>query len=292
LTRIAASSIGVSLAVLGLKAAAWWVSGSAALFSDALESIVNVATAVMAFAALSLAAKPADDNHPYGHHKVEFFAAVAEGGLIIAAAVTILQHAWVTWLNPAPVSAPARAIGISIVATLINAFWGAILWRAGRQLRSPTLDAEARHLFSDVFTSVVLAIGVALVAWTGITRLDPALAAAAAVAVLCSGYVVMRDSVGGLMDEAPAPETVERIRALVERFAEGSLEVHDLRTRHAGSMTFLEFHLVVPGTMTVAAAHVICDRIEEGLRAEMVGVRTTIHVEPEGKAKHHGVLVL
>jgi cation diffusion facilitator family transporter len=291
-TRIAGSSIGVSMVVLGLKAAAWWLSDSAALFSDALESVVNVATAVMAFAALSLSAKPADDNHPYGHHKIEFFAAVIEGALIIAASVIIMQQAWVTWLHPVPVRAPDRAIAVSLLATLINAGWAFTLWRTGRRLRSPSLDAEARHLAGDVFTSVVLVIGVALVAWTGITRLDPALAAAAAIAVLCSGYVVVRDSVGGLMDEAPGPEIVERIRLLVEQYAEGALEVHDLRTRHAGRMTFLEFHLVVPGAMTVAAAHVICDRIEEGLKLEMEGVRTTIHVEPEGKAKHHGVLAL
>ncbi len=292
MTRIAGSSIGVSMVVLGLKAAAWWLSDSAALFSDALESVVNVATAVMAFAALSLSAKPADDNHPYGHHKIEFFAAVIEGALIIAASVIIMQQAWVTWLHPVPVRAPDRAIAVSLLATLINAGWAFTLWRTGRRLRSPSLDAEARHLAGDVFTSVVLVIGVALVAWTGITRLDPALAAAAAIAVLCSGYVVVRDSVGGLMDEAPGPEIVERIRLLVEQYAEGALEVHDLRTRHAGRMTFLEFHLVVPGAMTVAAAHVICDRIEEGLKLEMEGVRTTIHVEPEGKAKHHGVLAL
>ncbi len=292
MTRIAAISIGVSMAVLGLKAAAWWLSSSAALFSDALESVVNVATAVMAFAALSLAAKPADDNHPYGHHKVEFFAAVAEGGLIIAASVTILQHAWVTWLNPIQVKAPAQAIGVSLVATFINAVWAVVLLKTGRKFRSPSLSAEARHLFGDVLTSTVLALGVGVVAWTDITRLDPALAAAASIAVLCSGYVVVRDSIGGLMDEAPGPEIVEKIRRLVQQYAEGALEVHDLRTRHAGSMTFLEFHLVVPGNMTVAAAHVICDRIEEGIRAEMAGVRTTIHVEPEGKAKHHGVLVL
>jgi cation diffusion facilitator family transporter len=280
------------MAVLGLKAAAWWISDSAALYSDALESVVNVVTAIMAFAAVQLSAKPADDNHPFGHHKVEFFAAVIEGALIIAASVIIMQHAWLTWLHPAPVRAPNRAIAVSLVATLVNAGWAVILWRGGRSQRSPSLDAEARHLAGDVFTSIVLAIGVGLVAWTGIERLDPALAAAAAIAVLCSGYVVIRDSVGGLMDEAPGPEIVERIRVLVEQYAEGALEVHDLRTRHAGRMTFLEFHLVVPGAMTVAAAHVICDRIEEGLRSEMAGVRTTIHVEPEGKAKHHGVLAL
>ena len=292
MARIAGGSIVVSVLVFALKVAAWWLSGSAALFSDALESIVNVAAAVMAYGALWLAAKPADANHPYGHYKVEFFAAVIEGGLIVAAAVTILQHAWDTWLVPQAISAAGTAIGLSLVATMVNAVWGTILARVGFQLRSPTLRADARHLFTDVVTSVTLAVGVSLVAVTGIERIDPALAAAAAVAILWSGYAVIRDSVGGLMDAAPGPVVVDRIRALVAQHAEGALEVHDLRTRHAGRMTFLEFHLVVPGEMTVAAAHAICDRIEEGLGAEMEGVRTTIHVEPHGKAKHHGVLVL
>ncbi len=292
MARIAAGSIGFSMLVLGLKAAAWWLSGSAALFSDALESVVNVATAVMAFAALSLAAKPADDNHPFGHAKVEFFAAVIEGVLIIAAAVTIVQHAWVTWLAPQPITAPWRAIGLSVLATLINAGWGGFLWRTGAQTRSPTFAAEARHLLADVVTSTGLAAGVALVVITGIEQIDPGVSVASAVVIFAWGYWMIRDSVRGLMDEAPGPEVIERIRALVSQHAEGALEVHDLRTRHAGSMTFLEFHLVVPGAMTVAAAHAICDRIEEGLRAEMAGLRTTIHVEPEGKAKHHGVLVL
>jgi len=291
-TRIAGGSIVVSLLVLALKAAAWWLSGSAALFSDALESIVNVAAAVMAYGAVWLAAKPADANHPYGHYKVEFFAAVIEGGLIVAAAMAILQHAWEVWLAPQPIDAPALAIGVNLSATVINGVWGVVLSRIARKLRSPSLKADARHLFTDVFTSVTLAVGVALVAVTGIERIDPALAAAAAVAILWSGYLLIRDSVGGLMDEAPGPEVIERIRSLVAQHAAGALEVHDLRTRHAGRMTFLEFHLVVPGEMTVAAAHVICDRIEEGLVAEMAGLRTTIHVEPDGKAKHHGVLVL
>jgi cation diffusion facilitator family transporter len=143
-----------------------------------------------------------------------------------------------------------------------------------------------------VVTSIGLAAGVGLVVLTGIEQIDPGVAVASAVLIFVWGYLMIRDSVRGLMDEAPRPEVIERIRALVSQHAEGALEVHDLRTRHAGSMTFLEFHLVVPGAMTVAAAHVICDRIEEGLRAEMAGLRTTIHVEPEGKAKHQGVLVL
>ena len=292
MTRIACGSIGLALLVLGLKAAAWWLSGSAALFSDALESIVNVAASVMAYAALLLSDKPADANHPYGHHKVEFFAAVIEGALIVAASVTILQHAWVTWQAPQPITAPLRALGLNVLATVINLGWAVVLIREGRRRHSPALNADGRHLLTDVLTSAVLALGVALVVATGITRIDPLLAAGAAIAILCSGALVIRASVGGLMDAAPSPHVIERIRVLVANHAEGALEVHDLRTRHAGRLTFLEFHLVVPGAMSVAAAHEICDRIEAGLQAEMNELRTTIHVEPDGKAKHHGVLVL
>jgi len=289
---IAGGSIVVSLLVLLLKAAAWWLSGSAALFSDALESIVNVAAALIAFAALWLAARPADANHPYGHDKVEFFAAVIEGALIVAAAVTILQHAWDTWLHPHPLLDAGTAMAVNGLATVLNFGWAMLLLRTAKRRRSPTLNADGRHLMADVITSVALLAGVGLTLGTGILAIDPLLAAAAAIAILVTGAFVIRDSVSGLMDAAPAPAVVERIRALVAEHAEGALEVHDLRTRHAGRLTFLEFHLVVPGALTVAAAHAICDRIEEALGAEMEGLRTTIHVEPEGKAKHHGVLVL
>ncbi len=290
--RIAIGSIVVSVAVLGLKVAAWWTTGSAALYSDALESIVNVAAAVMALSAVILAAKPADANHPYGHAKVEFFAAVSEGALIIVAAMTILQHAWSTWQSPQTLDAPAFGMALNGLATVLNAIWGTNLLRQGNSERSPTLKADGRHLITDVVTSVVLLIGVSLVVVTGIQVIDPLLAAAAAVSTLVTGFLLIRNSVGGLMDEAPNAHVIERIRAVVAERAEGALEVHDLRTRHAGRSTFLEFHLVVPGAMTVAAAHTICDRIEEALKAEMAGLLITIHVEPEGKAKHHGVLVL
>jgi cation diffusion facilitator family transporter len=178
------------------------------------------------------------------------------------------------------------------LATVLNAIWGTNLLRQGNSERSPTLKADGRHLITDVVTSVVLLIGVSLVVVTGIQVIDPLLAAAAAVSTLVTGFLLIRNSVGGLMDEAPNAHVIERIRAVVAERAEGALEVHDLRTRHAGRSTFLEFHLVVPGAMTVAAAHTICDRIEEALKAEMAGLLITIHVEPEGKAKHHGVLVL
>ena len=289
---LAAASIAVGLVVLALKACAWWLTGSAALFSDAAETVVNVVAASLAFGALRFAAMPADATHPYGHDKAEFFAAVVEGVLIIVSALAILQHAWLVWRHPAPISAPLQGLLITAFATALNLAWAGTLLRQGRRLRSPALVADGRHLASDVATSAALIGGVGLALATRLLWLDPLLAAMAAVYILVSGLLVMRDSVGGLMDAAPAPDVVERIRALVAAHAEGALEAHDLRTRHAGRLTFLEFHLVVPGDMSVSVAHSICDRVEAALRDEMAGLAVTIHVEPPHKAKQHGIPVL
>ncbi|HUZ64311.1 MAG TPA: cation diffusion facilitator family transporter [Acetobacteraceae bacterium] len=290
--RLAAASIAVGIAVLALKAVAWRLTGSAALYSDALESVVNVAASAVAWWTLVVAARPADANHPYGHDKAEFFSAVIEGVLIVVAALLILQHAWVTFRAPTLSAAPWAGLVLNALATMMNGAWAAVLLRRGRQLRSPALLGDGRHLFADVITSTGVVAGVALAALTGILVLDPLLAAATAVHILWSGVRMVRESLSGLMDEAPNGEIMERIRNLVSTHAEGALEAHDLRTRHAGRLTFLEFHLVVPGTMRVDEAHAICDRIEAALKAEMEGLVITIHVEPEAKAKHQGVLVL
>ncbi len=290
--RIAAGSIALGLAVLALKLAAWWVTGSAALFSDAAESVVNVAASAAAFIALRLAAQPADANHPYGHDKAEFFAAVIEGVLIVVAALVILQHAWHTAQSPGPIDAPLLGMALNAVAGVLNLGWGLALVRVARRLRSPALAADGYHLLADVASSVGGLAGFGLAVATGIWWIDPLLAAATALYILVSGGMVIRASVGGLMDEAPAAAIVARIRALVGEHAEGAIEAHDMRSRHAGRLTFLEFHLVVPALMTVADAHDISDRIEAALKAEMEGLVITIHVEPEGKAKHRGVLVL
>ena len=274
------------------KAAAWWVTGSAALFSDAAETVVNVAAAAVAFAALRLAAKPADAEHPYGHDKAEFFAAVIEGALIVSASLVILQQAWRSWQHPQGIEQVGLGMALSVGGTAVNLVWAVVLHRGGIKLRSPALLADAQHIFSDVVTAIGAVVGVGLVAMTGLHWLDPLVAALIAVYVLIAGGLVILSSVNGLMDAAPAPAVVARIRQLVAEHAEGALEAHDLRTRHAGRLTFLEFHLVVPGGLTVAAAHAICDRVEAALKAEMEGLMITIHVEPEGKAKHLGVLVL
>jgi cation diffusion facilitator family transporter len=290
--RIAAGSIVVGMVVLALKLAAWWVTGSAALFSDAAETVVNVAAAGVALLALRMAARPADANHPYGHDKAEFFAAVIEGSLIVLAAALIVEQAWISFTHPVQITAPGLGLALNAGSSVINVAWAQYVLRAGKRLRSPALVADGHHLMADVVTSGGVLVGVGLVMATGLIWLDPAVAVLAALYVLVSGILVIKRSVGGLMDAAPGEEIIARIRAIVGTHAEGAIEAHDLRTRHAGRLTFLEFHLVVPGAMEVQAAHDICDRIEAALKAEMEGLMITIHVEPEAKAKHHGVLVL
>jgi cation diffusion facilitator family transporter len=290
--RIAAGSVAVAVAVLALKAVAWWVTGSVALYADALESIVNVAAALAALLAVRLSALPADANHPYGHSKAEYFSAVLEGALIIVAALLILHEAWGAFVAPRAPEQVGIGLAVAAVASSINAAWALFLGRRGKDLRSPALIADARHLWADVVTSVGVLIGVGLVVLTGILWLDPLLAALTAVNILISGGRLLRESVGGLMDEAVPPATMERIRRIVAEQASGAIEAHDLRSRHAGRHTFLEFHLVVPGDMRVSESHEICDRIEAALKAELEGAIITIHVEPEGKAKQQGVPVL
>jgi cation diffusion facilitator family transporter len=292
LQTLAAASIAVGLSVLGLKTAAWWLTSSIALLSDAIESIVNVATAVAALLAVRLSAKPADAEHPYGHHKVEYFSAVLEGVLIVVAAISILREAYFGYLNPRPLEAPWSGLLVNGMAGAVNAIWCWVLIRQGRRHRSLALIADGRHLLTDVISSAGVLVGVALAAATGVALLDPALAALVALNILWSGWRLLKESVGGLMDEAAPPPTLARIRELISENAEGALEAHDVRTRQAGRRTFVDFHLVVPGNMTVSEAHDICDRIESGVRAEFRDALITIHVEPDVKAKHSGVLVL
>lgn len=290
--RISIGSILIGCVVLALKIAAWRITGSVALFSDALETTTHIATGGAAFLAVRFAAVPADANHPYGHTKAELFAAVIVGALVVLASCAIFEQAWRNIRTPQSLTMPGVGILCNAIATILNAAWSSVLIRRGRSLRSPALMADGRHLLADVVTSTGIIVGVALVALSGFLVLDALIAGLAGIYVLWSGLTTISTSVSGLMDAAPSPDVVARIRDLVSRSAAGALEAHDLRMRHAGRVTFLEFHLVVPGAMTVAEAHAICDRIEEALKADMGELLITIHVEPEAKAKQHGVPVL
>lgn len=285
---LALSSIVVGLLVLGLKYLAYHLTGSVALYSDALESIINVATAVAAFFAVRLSSIPPDANHPYGHHKAEYLSAVLEGVLIVVAALAILREAYHGFLAPKLLDAPFEGLMVNGAASIINAIWCSVLFRFGRRWRSPALVADGRHLLTDVVTSGGVITGVGLVAATGWLQLDPTLAALVAVNILWSGWKLVRESIGGLMDEAAPPETLARVRNLISAHAGGALEAHDLRTRHAGRVTFVDFHLVVPGSMSVSESHDLCDQVESALRDAIDDVVVNIHVEPEHKAKHQG----
>jgi cation diffusion facilitator family transporter len=290
--RLAFAGIAVGLVVLALKYAAYLVTGSVALYSDALESIVNVATATAAFLAVRLSAVPPDAKHPYGHHKVEYLSAVGEGILIGVAALAILRKAYFGYLDPQPVAAPVLGLAINGLASAINAIWCFVLFRYGRRFRSPALVADAKHLLTDVVTSAGVLVGVILTVLTGWSVLDSIVAAAVAVHILWWGWELMRQSIGGLMDEAVSNVMLAKIREAISKEAQGAIEAHDLRTRHAGRTTFIEFHLVVPGTMTVAESHAICDRVEAALKDDLPEAVITIHVEPEEKAKLDGVPVV
>lgn len=287
---VAAASIGVGLLVLGIKYFAYRITGSVALFSDALESIVNVLTAIAALIAIRVGRHPPDRHHQFGHHKAEYFSAVLEGALIIIAALLICRQAYFALIEPRALTTPGLGLSVNAVATAINAAWAWVLINRGKVWKSPALDGDGRHLFSDVVTSIGVIAGLLLATWTGWSILDPLLAGAVALNILRIGYNLAIESMSHLMDEAAAPKVEALIRQAIKQSADGALQAHDLRTRTAGPAVFIEFHLVVPGEMTVDAAHEICDRLEAAIKTKITGADVVIHVEPEYKAKPKGAV--
>jgi len=283
--QLAFWSIVIAVFVLVLKVYAWWITGSVALYSDALESIVNVIAAGAAFWAIRVSYMPADADHQHGHHKAEYFSAVLEGVLICVAAILILAEVWRAWQNPAPIEQSWTGIGVNAVASAINGVWAWTLISKGRAARSPALVADGHHIMTDVYTSAGVIVGLIGVVATGHQWLDPALAVLVALNILYQGWSVILSSLGGLMDKAVEPHEAIRIRDIISANSAGAMEVHDLKTRIAGRATFIEFHLIVDADMTVRESHVICDRIEAALQAEVPSVRVTIHVEPDDEAK-------
>ena len=282
---LAIGSIVVAFAVMGIKYVAYLKTGSVALYSDALESIVNVVTAIAALTAIRVGMRPPDTRHPFGHHKAEYLSAVLEGALIVIAAIMILREAYDAFLNPRTLTQPALGLAINGFATALNAGWATLLIRQGRNLGSLALVADGKHILTDVVTSVGVFAGLVLATLTGWSVLDPLLACAVALNILWTGYRLAMDSMSGLLDERASPDIEARIHQAIAANGQGALEAHDIRTRQAGRMTFIEFHLVVPGDMTVAAAHEICDRLEHAIEAELVDADVIIHVEPDEKAK-------
>jgi cation diffusion facilitator family transporter len=286
--RVAVANIAVALIVIILKYIAYAVSGSVALFSDALESIVNVMTAVAAYIAIRMSAKPPDADHPFGHSKAEFLAAMFEGAMIAVAAVLIMIKAYSGLVGGVTLEHSFLGLSINSLSTVINAVWAWALVRLGNDWRSPALVADGQHLFTDVVTSVGVVVGLIVAIMTGWHVLDPLIAAVVAVNILMMGYRIATDSMSRLMDQAASPDIEARIRGAIEANGIGALQAHDIRTRQAGRALFIEFHLVVPGSMTVDEAHAICDRLENSIEQNIEGSEVVIHVEPEYKAKPEG----
>ena len=288
--KLALATIPLSILVLAIKLAAWYLTGSVALLSDALESIVNVVASVAAFVAIVYASKPADHDHQFGHHKAEYISAVIEGVAIVLAALLIFKEAASELFHPDMPNDIHIGLAVNVVASVINGVWAYVLVRAGRAARSPALVADGKHIRTDVITSIGVVAGLALALGTGYAIFDPLIAIAVALHILYAGWQLISESVGGLMDTALSPDEIATIeRAIIEN-GSGSSGAHDLRTRRAGSAAFIDFHLVVSENMPVGEAHDICDRLEAAIKHAIPGASLAIHVEPEG-VKPHGVRV-
>jgi cation diffusion facilitator family transporter len=280
LRRYALLSIAAALVTLALKGVAAWQTGSVSLFSDAAESLVNLGAGILAWVSLTLAARPPDESHAYGHDKVEFFAAGLEGGLVLLAAATVAWAGLDRLFDPQPIRALGLGLTLTAVATLINAVVGALLIRRGRRAGSPTLEADGIHLMSDVATGVAVLIGLGLAHATGWTWLDPALALAVAAVVAFAGWRLLVRSLGGLMDEALPDADQQALRAVLERHLTGELTYHALRTRRSGARRFASVHILVPGGWTVQRGHELLERLEADLRAAVPHLTVLTHLEP------------
>jgi len=286
--RMAMLSIATSLATIALKFGAYFLTGSVSLWSDALESLVNLAAGLVALGALIVAEQPADDRHRYGHDKAEYFSSGVEGALILVAAVSIIWSAGQRLIEPQPLSRLGSGILVAFLAGAMNFATARIMLKVARQHDSITIEADAKHLLTDVWTSVGIIAGLLIVTarpqWT---ILDPLMAIAVGIHIIVTGVSLLRRSADGLMDVALPSDEIGKAEALIAAELPAEASFHALRTRKAGARRFLEFHVLVPGTMNVADSHALCDRIEAALTGHLPKAHITIHVEPnESQAPH------
>ncbi|MEA2452074.1 MAG: hypothetical protein QOG04_784 [Actinomycetota bacterium] len=280
LFRLLWLSIAAAIATIGLKTVAWLMTGSVGLLSDAAESVVNLVAAIVAMAALRWASKPADEEHAYGHAKAEYFSAGVEGALIFVAAISIAAAAIGRLLHPNPIEDIGVGLAVSSGASLINLVVGGLLLRTGRRERSIVLEANGKHLMTDVWTSVGVIVGVAGVSITGWQALDPLVGLAVAVNIVVAGSTLMRRSVGGLMDRSLGDTEHRQIEEVLQGFRAQGVEFHALRTRQAGSRAFLSMHVLVPGAWTVQRGHDLAEDVEAGLRHRLPYATVFTHLEP------------
>jgi cation diffusion facilitator family transporter len=280
LIRYAWLSIAASVVIIGLKGYAYWVTDSVGLLSDALESIVNLVSACVALVALTIASRPADEDHPYGHDKAEYFSSGLEGGMILIAAIGISVAAVERLLHPRPLEQVGLGLVVSFVASVINLVVARILLAAGRQHDSITLEADGHHLMTDVWTSVGVLVGIGAVSLTHWTWLDPVVALAVAANIIWMGVALIRRSTLGLMDTALPAHELDSIRAVLEPHRAEGIAYHALRTRRAAARRFVSMHVLVPGAWTVQRGHDLSERIEEEIRERLPNTTITIHLEP------------
>ena len=273
-------SVATAIATIVLKTGAWWITGSVGLLSDALESLVNLASALFALAMVTIAARPADEDHPFGHTKAEYFSSAFEGLMIAAAAVAIAWAAIGRFLHPQPLEAVGVGLALSIVSSVLNGLLAAKMLAESRRHRSIALEADARHLFTDVWTSVGVIVAVVAVQFTGWLWLDPAVALGVAANIIREGARVVWVSIDGLMDKALEPDVQERIDRTLARFAESSVRFDDMVTRRAGSRRFLDVHMHVPASWTLGRAAALRAEVEQALMSEVAGLRASIQLLP------------
>jgi cation diffusion facilitator family transporter len=273
-------SIVAALATMALKGVAAWVTGSVGMLSDALESFVNLGAALLALWMLRVAVVPPDEKHPFGYSKAEYFSAVAEGMMILVAALAIVAAALPRLFAPRPIEAFGAGLVISLAATAINLGVALVLLRASKKHHSIALEADAHHLLTDVWTSIGIVVGVGAIALTGWLLLDPLIGIGVAFYIVWTGVGVIRRSLWGLLDRALPESELESIRALLDPYKARGLDYHALRTRRAGRRRLVELHLLVPGAMSVHEGHRLAEEIEERIRAALPGTAVLTHLEP------------
>ncbi|MEX1248812.1 MAG: cation diffusion facilitator family transporter [Anaerolineales bacterium] len=279
LTRYAWLSILAAVLTIGLKTAAYLLTGSVGLLSDALESLVNLAGAVLALVVLTIAAQPPDEEHTYGHAKAEYFSSGVEGGLIIVAAASIAFAAVQRLLDPRPLEAIGLGLGISVIAAIVNLSAALVIRNAGKRHRSPTLEANAQHLFTDVWTSVGVLVAVGLVAFSGWLWLDPVVALLVAANITFTGIQILRGSAVGLMDTALPADEIAKVKAILDGYRGNEVRYHALRTRQSGARRFVSVHVLVPGAWSVQRGHRLLERIEAEIRTALENVNVLTHLE-------------
>ena len=279
-------SVAVALATIGLKGAAWWLTGSVSLLSDAMESFVNLAGALFALAMVVVAQRPADKGHPYGHHKAEYFSSAFEGVRIFAAALAIIWAAVQRFLVPQPIQAIGLGIGLTVLSSALNGALAAAMLRQAKAERSMALEGDARHLITDVWTSAGVVAGVIAVHFTGWLWLDPLVAIAVALNILREGASLVRRSADGLMDQSLEPEVMREIEKVLEVFRHDTIRFDHVATRRAGRRRFIDLHMHMPAGWTLGRAAALRADVEQALMSAVPGLRASIQLLPTNVESH------